>query len=84
MISESRETARPDDLAEIAKLVRDLPDSAAMPLPDAAEPGSVIRLEVRFSTGETRQFSRLSDQEFKDPALQRLDKILRSYRAGYW
>ena len=84
MIAESRETARPDDMAEIAKLVRKLPDSAAIQPLNGGEQKSVVRLEILFSTGESRAFYRHSAEDFRDPVLKRLDNILRSYRAGYW
>lgn len=83
VISESREQARQEDLVEIARLVRDLPESGEIPAP--ADPRtSVIILEVGFADNSVRKYYRPMDRDFQDQRLLRLQKILYSYRAGYW
>ncbi|MBS1188629.1 MAG: hypothetical protein H6R10_421 [Rhodocyclaceae bacterium] len=84
MISESTEQARPQDLAEVAQLVRDLPEQGEIPPPASLGGPSVIILEVAFADDSIRRFYRPENQDFKDKRLARLQAILRSYRAGYW
>lgn len=84
MIAQSREMARPEDLAEITRLLAELPGGLESPASAGDAKKSVLSLEVHFVDGSSRIFRRDADREFSDPLLRRLEAILQSYRAGYW
>jgi len=83
MLSMSKETARPEDIAEIATLAHRLRHQAA---PQAAKPEGVPynQLAVSYGDGQELRFYRPASKNFDDATLQRLESIIRSYRAGYW
>jgi hypothetical protein len=82
VISMSSEQARPEHMAEIADLVARLPP--APPAPADAAATSHSELSVIFADGQSVRYYLPDGQRFTEPELQRLQEILRSYRAGYW
>lgn len=80
----SQETARPEDMAEIAALARRLYGGAGAP---AVAPVGVSfrKLAVSYADGQVHSFY-LPDtaKTFEREELQRLLAIVAAYRAGYW
>lgn len=83
IVSMSTEAARPEDVAEVTALARELykrmPESATRP--DGA---SFKQLVIKYADGQLRSFRRSDAEKFDDPALRRLQDIIGAYRAGHW
>lgn len=76
------ETARAESMNEIAGMVPGLPSPGAEP--SAVRTGGGVELAITGEDGVMKRYFSPSGKTFSDPALSRLEAILKSYSAGQW
>jgi hypothetical protein len=81
VVSISAESAQPQDLREVGRLIAELPPESPFSVPEGS---GFLQLQVIRPDGVVHTYRRTDARPFPAPELLRLESIMRSYRAGYW